>query len=67
MKIYNENGKLIDGYWLTCKAIVLEYDKVNPFEHETICENTVKHLATKYDVAYDDVVTTVELLSGLEL
>ena len=67
MNIYDENGKMIDDNWPICKAIVREYDKINPDEHYTICENTVKHLAAKYDVPDDDVRTTVELMSGLQL
>ena len=67
MNIYDENGKMIDDNWPICKAIVREYDKINPDEHYTICENTLKLLAAKYDVTYDDVRTTVELMSGLQL
>ena len=36
MKIYDENGKLIEGNWELCKAIVTDYDKENPFEHTKI-------------------------------
>ena len=66
MKIYNENGKMIDGNWKLCKEIVLEYDKKNPFEHDEIIRDTAQQLAKEYNVDYDDVVKTVELLSGIQ-
>ena len=58
MKLYDENGKMIEGNWKLCKNISLEYDKINPFEHDEII---------KYNVDYDDVVKNVELLSGIQL
>ena len=67
MKIYDENGKLIEGNWELCKAIVTDYDKENPFEHTKIVEDTAVEVAKKYDVSYNDVVKTVELLSGVSL
>ena len=66
IKLYDENGKMIAGNWKLCKEIVLEYDKINPFEHDEI-KDTAKQLAKKYNVDYNDVVKTVNLLSGLEL
>ena len=50
-----------------CKEIVLEYDKINPFEHDEIVKDTVQHLVKKYNVDYNDVVKNVELLSGIQL
>ena len=67
MKLYDENGKLIEGNWELCKAIVTDYDKENPFEHTKIVEDTAVEVAKKYDVSYNDVVKTVELLSGVSL
>ena len=67
MKIYNENGKMIDGNWKLCKEIVLEYDKKHSYEHDEIIRDTVQQLAKEYNVDYDDVVKTVELLSGIQL
>jgi HD superfamily phosphohydrolase YqeK len=67
MKIYDENGKLIEGNWELCKAIVTDYDKENPFKHTKIVEDTAVEVAKKYDVSYNDVVKTVELLSGVSL
>ena len=67
MKIYDENGKLIEGNSELCKAIVTDYDKENPFEHTKIVEDTAVEVAKKYDVSYNDVVKTVELLSGVSL
>ena len=67
MKLYNENGKMIEGNWKLCKEIVLEYDKINPFQHDEIIKDTVEHLVKKYNVDYDDVVKNVELLSGMQL
>jgi len=67
MKLYNENGKMIEGNWKLCKEIVLEYDKINPFEHDEIVKDTVQQLVKKYNVDYDDVVKNVELLSGMQL
>ena len=57
---------MIEGNWKLCKKIVLEYDKINPFEHHEI-KDTAKQLAKKYNVDYDDVVKTVNLLSGVQL
>ena len=67
MRLYDENGKMINGNWKLCKEIVLEYDKINPFEHNEIIKDTVQRLVKKYNVDYDDVVKNVELLSGLQL
>ena len=67
MKLYDENEKMIEGNWKLCKEIVLEYDKINPFEHDEIVKDTVQHLVKKYNVDYDDVVKTVELLSGIHV
>jgi hypothetical protein len=67
MKIYDENGKLIEGNWELCKSILTDYDKENPFEHTKIVEDTAVEVAKKYDVSYNDVVKTVELLSGVSL
>ena len=66
IKLYDENGKMIEGNWKLCKEIVLEYDILNPFEHHEI-KDTAQQLAKKHNVDYDDVVKTVKLLSGLEL
>ena len=66
MKLYDENEKMIEGNWKLCKKIVLEYDKINPFEHHEI-KDTAKQLAKKYNVDYNDVVKTVNLLSGVQL
>jgi HD superfamily phosphohydrolase YqeK len=62
IKLYNENGKLIEG-----NSIVTDYDKENPFEHTTIVEDTAEKLVRKYNVSHNDVVKTVELLSGVSL
>ncbi|MAG26841.1 hypothetical protein CMI47_14970 [Candidatus Pacearchaeota archaeon] len=67
LKIYNENEQLIDGNWKLCKAIVMDYDKENPFEHTTIRKNTVEKLVKKYKVSYEDIVKSVKLLSGVSL
>ena len=67
MKLYDESGKMIGGNWKLCKEIVLEYDKINPFEHDEIVKDTVQHLVKKYNVDYNDVVKNVELLSGIQL
>ena len=67
MKLYDVNGKMIEGNWELCKAIVTDYDKENPFEHTKIVEDTAAEVAKKYDVSYNDVVKTVELLSGVSL
>jgi hypothetical protein len=66
MKLYDENGKLIEGKWNICKEIVVAYDKENSFEHHEI-KDTAKQLAKKYNVDYNDVVKTVNLLSGVQL
>ena len=39
----------------------------NPFEHDEIIKDTAQQLAKEHNVAYDDVVKTVKLLSGLAL
>ena len=67
IKLYDENGKLIEGNWKLCKEIVLEYDKINPFEHDEIIKDTAQYIVKEYNVDYDDVVKTVELLSGIQL
>ena len=67
MKIYDENGKMIEGNWKLCKEITASYDKKNPYEHHEIIKETVQQLAKEYNVDYDDVVKTVELLSGIEM
>ena len=67
MKLYDESGKMIEGNWKLCKEIVLEYDKINPFEHDEIIKDTVEQLVKKYNVDYNDVVKNIELLSGLQL
>ena len=67
MKLYDESGKMIKGNWKLCKEIVLEYDKINLFEHDEIVKDTVQHLVKKYNVDYNDVVKNVELLSGIQL
>ena len=67
IKLYDEKGKMIEGNWKLCKEIVLEYDKINPFEHDEIVKDTVQQLVKKYNVDYDDVVKNVELLSGMQL
>ena len=67
MKLYDESGKMIEGNWKLCKEIVLEYDKINSFEHDEIVKDTVQHLVKKYNVDYYDVVKNVELLSGIQL
>ena len=67
MKIYDENGKLIEGNWELCKAIVTDYDKENPFEHDEIIKDTAQQLAKEHNVDYGDVVKTVKLLSGVQL
>ena len=66
-KLYDENGKMIEGNWKLCKEIVLEYDKINSFEHDEIIKDTVEQLVKKYNVDYNDVVKNVELMSGLHL
>ena len=58
---------MIEGNWKLYKEIVLEYDKINPFEHDEIIKDTVQQLVKKYNVDYDDVVKNVELLSGIQL
>ena len=67
MKLYDENGKMIDGMWDLCKEIAIDYDEENPFEHDEIITDTIKQLAKEYDVDCNDVIKTVELLSGLPL
>ena len=67
MKLYDENGKMFEGRFKLCKEIVLDYDRINPFEHDEIIKDTVEHLVKKYNVDYDDVVRNVELLSGIQL
>ena len=67
IKLYDEKGKMIEGNWKLCKSIVTDYDKENPFEHTTIVEDTAKKLVRKYNVSYNDVVKTVENLSGVSL
>jgi hypothetical protein len=67
MKLYDGNGKMIEGNWKLCKEIVLEYDKINPYEHNEIIKDTVQRLVKKYNVDYNDVVKNIELLSGLQL
>ena len=59
--------KAIEGNWKLCKEIVFEYDKINPFEHNEIVEDTARQLSKKYNVDYNDVVKNIELLSGLPL
>ena len=66
-KLYDENGKMIDGNWQLCKKIVVTYDEKNPFEHNEIIKDTAQQLAKEHNVDYDDVVKTVKLLSGVEL
>ena len=66
-KLYDENGKMIEGNWKLCKAIVLEYYIINSFEHDEIIKDTVEQLVKKYNVDYNDVVKNVELMSGLHL
>ena len=66
-KLFGENGKMIEGNWKLCKEIVLEYDKINSFEHDEIIKDTVEQLVKKYNVDYNDVVKNVELMSGLHL
>ena len=65
--LFGENGKMIEGNWKLCKEIVLEYDKINSFEHDEIIKDTVEHLVKKYNVDYNDIVRNVELLSGVQL
>ena len=67
IKLYDEKGKMIEGNWKLCKEIVLEYDKINPFEHDDIKVDTVQHLVKKHNVDYNDVVKNIELLSGVQL
>ena len=67
IKLYDEKGKMIEGNWKLCKEIVLEYDKINSFEHDEIIKDTVEQLLKKYNVDYNDVVKNIELLSGLQL
>ena len=66
-KLYDENGKMIDGNWQLCKKIVVTYDEKNPFEHDEIIKDTAQQLAKEHNVDYGDVVKTVELLSGVQL
>ena len=66
-KLYDKNGKMIDGNWQLCKKIVVTYDEKNPFEHDEIIKDTAQQLAKEHNVDYGDVVKTVELLSGVEL
>ena len=66
-KLYDENGKMIEGNWKLCKKIVLEYYIINSFEHDEIIKDTVEQLVKKYNVDYNDVVKNVELMSGLHL
>ena len=66
-KLYDENGKMIEGNWKLCKKIVLEYYIINSFEHDEIIKDTVEHLVKKYNVDYNDIVRNVELLSGIPL
>ena len=40
--------KAIEGNWKLCKEIVFEYDKINPFEHNEIVEDTARQLSKKY-------------------
>ena len=54
--------KTIEGNWKLCKEIVFEYDKINPFEHNQIIEDTARQLSKKYNVDYNDVVKNIELL-----
>jgi hypothetical protein len=65
MNLFDKDGKMIEGNWQRCKDIVVEYDKAHPFQHYTIRKDTVKRLAKKYNVSYTDVVTNIELLSGI--
>ena len=58
---------MIEGNWKLCKDISLEYDKINPFEHDEIIKDTAQYIVKEYNVDYDDVVKTVELLSGIQL
>ena len=67
MKLYDENGKMIDGNWQLCKKIVIAYDEKNPFEHDEIIMDTVRQIAREHNVDYDDVSKTVKLLSGVQL
>ena len=67
MKLYDANGKMIEGNWKLCKEITANYDEKNPFEHDVIIKDTAQQLATKYNVDYEDVVKTVKMLSGLQL
>jgi len=67
MKLYDENGKLIEGNWKLCKEITVNYDKKKSIEHDEIIKDTAQQLAKEYNVDYDDVVKTVKLLSGLKL
>ena len=67
MKLYDENGKMFEGRFVLCKEIVLEYDRINPFDHDEIIKDTVEHLVKKYNVDYNDIVRNVELLSGIPL
>jgi len=66
-KLYDENGKMIDGNWQLCKKIVVTYDEKNPFEHNEIIKDTAQQLAKEHNVDYGDVVKTVKLLSGVQL
>lgn len=67
MKLYDDDGKMIAGNWKLCKDIVFEYDEAHPGQHYKIKKNTVKRLAKKYNITYDDVVKNVEMLSGITL
>ena len=66
-KLYDKNGKMIDGNWQLCKKIVVTYDEKNPFEHDEIIKDTAQQLAKEHNVDYGDVVKTVKLLSGVQL
>jgi len=66
-KLYDENGKMIDGNWQLCKKIAVTYDEKNPFEHDEIIKDTAQQLAKEHNVDYGDVVKTVKLLSGVQL
>ena len=67
MKLYDKNGKLIEGKWNVCKEIVIAYDEENSFEHDEIIKDTAHQIAKEYSVDYNDVVKTVKLLSGIVL
>ena len=67
MRLYDENGKMIEGNWKLCKEIAVHYDMKNPYEHDEIIKDTAQQLAKEHNINYDDVVKTVKLLSGLAL